>query len=210
MGLGKYFDFTVEEYRQHQFKMLSGALEALKRDGVYYNPSKLYGVYEGKIFKTKSKKIELYNQRYAEMGLDPLPVYRPVQGPPKGQFRLVVGRNAVITQSSSTNNSLLQQLQPSNRLWIHPRAAADLGIADGDLVLVKGPHGSGRLRAKVTDQIRPDTVYMHTGFGVLSKGLSNLQGKGAAIAAVLDDKFDLLSGNMAMHESFVSVSKEAA
>lgn len=209
MDLAKHFAFTVEDFRKAQLKGLSGALEALQKDGVYYNPSKLYGVYEGKIYKTKTHKIELYNQRYAEMGLDPMPVYQKNQQPGDKQFRLVVGRNAVITQSSSTSNSLLMQFQSDNSLWINPGPAEALGVEDGDWVKVKSPSGQQWIKARVTDMTRPDTVYMATGFGVLSKQLA-VHGNGACIAEVLVDDFDEISGNMAMHETFVTVSKEAA
>ena len=46
-------------------------------------------------------------QRYAEHGIDPMPVYRPPDPIPEDRFRIVVGRNAYITQSASTNNALL-------------------------------------------------------------------------------------------------------
>lgn len=210
LDLAEHFDFTVAEYRDAQLKDLEGAKEALERDGVYYNPSKLYGVYEGRIYKTKSHKIELFNQRYADMGLDPMPVYRKPRQPEAGRYRLVVGRNAVITQSSSTNNSLLVEFQPTNRLWLHPDAAREVGVVDGDVVRVESPEGTQKIRVFVTDKTRPDTVYMHTGFGVLSTGLSRIYGEGACIAELLEDNFDQISGNMAMHESFVTVEKEAA
>lgn len=209
LGLGEFFDFDIEQYREKQLEGLPKALQALQRDGVYYNPSKLYGVYEGKIYKTKSHKIEMYNQRYAEMGLDPMPVYQPPAIPKPDRFRMVVGRNAVITQSSSQDNSLLAQFQPSNSLWIHPKPAKDLGIADGEWIWVKSRAGRQRIKAKVTYETRPDTVYMATGFGVLSKGLSNIYGKGACIAEVIEDDFDRISGNMAMHETWVRLGKEA-
>jgi thiosulfate reductase/polysulfide reductase chain A len=209
LGLGEYFDTTVEEYRKAQLKDLPGAMEALKQDGVYYNPSKLYGVYEGRIFKTKSKKIELFNQRYADMGIDPMPVYQSPNTPPEGSFRMVVGRNAMITQTSSQNNSLLVEFVPNNDLWINPAAAEKLGIQNGDRVVVKSPAGKQAIRAQVTHKTRPDTVYMHSGFGVLSPGLSNIHGKGACIVELIEDNMDELTGNMAMHETFVTVQKEA-
>jgi thiosulfate reductase/polysulfide reductase chain A len=48
---------------------------------------------------------------------------------------------------------------------------------------------------------------MDSGFGVLSKGLSHVYGKGASIVDVLEDRNDKISGNMAMHETFVTVRK---
>ena len=207
LELGEYFNFSMEEYRKQQLRDLPDAREALKNDGVYYNPSKLYGVYEGKVFKTLSKKIELYNQRYADMGIDPLPVYRSPRTVPKGRFRLVVGRNAYITQGSSTNNILLYELVPENALWIHPEPAKELGINPGDKVKVSSKAGHGKLEVRITEEIRKDTVYMDSGFGVLSKGLSNIYGKGACIAALLEDYNDEISGNMAMHETMVTVRR---
>ena len=136
-----------------------------------------------------------------------MPIYHPPQEVPPNRFRMVVGRNAFITQSASTNNALLWQLQNENCLWIHPKPAATLGIDHGDRVEVSSPAGSGRLKARVTKETRPDTVYMDTGFGVVSKGLSNIYGKGACIAEVLEDHADRISGNMAMHETFVHVRK---
>ena len=210
LGMGKYFDFTIEQFREKQLAGLAGAKQALERDGVYYNPSKLYGVYEGKIYKTKSHKIELFNSRYAEMSLEPMPVYTPPKPGGFARMRMVVGRNAVITQSSSQNNALLAKFQPTNHLWIHPERAQELDIKDGDWVWVKSKAGKQRIKAKVTYETRPDTVYMATGFGVLSPGLANIYGKGACIAAVLNDDFDSITGNMAMHETWVRVGKEAA
>ncbi len=207
LQLGQFFDFTMEDYRRAQFKKLPQAEAALAREGVYNDLSPIHGVHRDKPFRTPSGKVELYCTRYREKGIDPLPVYHPPAPVPEGAFRLVVGRNAYITQSSSTNNSLLCQLQPQNRLWINPQPAAELGISDGDLVEVKSAAGSGRLRARVTGEIRTDTVYMETGFGVLSTWLKNIYGKGACIAELLEDASDRISGNMAMHETMVKVAK---
>jgi thiosulfate reductase/polysulfide reductase chain A len=207
LGMGQFFNFTLEEYRQEQLKDWPKAKKAFKEDGVYYIPGPYYGLHEGKVFKTLSKKIELYNPRYAEKGTDPMPVYKPPREVPEGRFRMVVGRNAYITQGSSTNNTLLAELVPENELWLHPLPARKLSITQGDWVEVASAAGKGRLRVRVTEDIRPDTVYMESGFGVLSKGLSQVKGKGACIVEVLEDFTDRISGNMAMHETFVMIRK---
>ncbi len=207
LKLGEFFDFTMDEYREVQLKKLPEAKAAMARDGVYNYPGKAYGLYDGKPLKTLSKKIELFNQRYVDAGIDPMPVYRPPRQVPEGSFRLVVGRNAYFTHGSTQNNALLHQLVPENRLWLAPGAARRLGIEQGDLVEVSSRVGKGRLRARITEEIREDTVYMLSGFGVLSKRLSNIYGRGACIAAVLEDHSDTISGNMAMHETMVTVRK---
>ncbi|MFC1876986.1 molybdopterin-dependent oxidoreductase [Thermodesulfobacteriota bacterium] len=205
LDLESSFDFTIDDFRKAQLEKLPEVTEAIKKDGVYNITGPSYGIHEGKPFKTRSKKIEIFNSRYVDNGVDPMPVYHPPQRVPRDHFRMVVGRNAFITQSASTNNSLLWELQNENSLWIHPKPAATLGIRNGDNVEIESPAGRGRLKARVTEETRPDTVYMDTGFGVISKGLTNIFGKGACIAEILEDYADKVSGNMAMHETFVSV-----
>jgi len=206
LDLGEYFDFTLGEFRKKQLQKLPAAAEALRKDGVYNINNKLYGVQEKKPFRTRSKKIELYSERYKKNGADPMPVYRSPRTVPEDRFRIVVGRNAYITQGSSTNNALLCQIFPENTVWIHPEPAEMLGIREGDEVEVASPVGKGRLKAHVTEETRKDTVYMASGFGVLSKALKNIYGKGACIADILEDYDDEITGNMAMHETMVTVS----
>ena len=207
LDLAEHFDFTIADFRKVQLEKIPEVARAIETDGVYNITGPSYGLHKGKPFRTRSKKIEIYNSRYKENGVDPMPVYTPPSTVPKNRFRIVVGRNAYITQSASTNNALLWELEPENTLWIHPRPAGKLGIRPGDRVEVKSSAGRGRLKARVTRDTRPDTVYMDTGFGVISKGLTNIFGKGACIAEVLEDHADMVSGNMAMHETFVSVKK---
>jgi thiosulfate reductase/polysulfide reductase chain A len=210
MELGEFFDFTIDEYREKQTREIPEALAVMDRDGVYYNPSKVYGIYEGRIYKTLSKKVELYNQRYEQMGLDPLPNYTPPAAPPENRFRMVIGRNAMITQSSTANNGLLHEFVPTNTLWLNPEAANRLGIGDGDLVEVTSPVGRQELKAEVTDRIRPDTVFMLSGYNTLSTMQHLSHGNGASINDLLDDDFDAITGNASMHTTFVSVTRKVA
>ena len=209
LDLAEHFDFTILDFRKAQLKDLPHVQQALEKEGVYNEVLATHGVREGKNFKTRSKKIELYVERYQENGIDPMPVYKPPVAVPEDHFRIVVGRNAYISQSSSTNNSLLYELEPENTLWIHPKPAGKRAIRQGDRVEVKSAVGSGILKARITRETRPDTVYMDTGYGVLSRGLANVFGKGACIAEILEDHADDVSGNMAMHETFVTVRKVA-
>ena len=210
MELGEYFDFTIDEYRQKQTRDIPEALGVMDRDGVYYNPSKVYGIYDGRIYKTLSQKIELYNQRYEQMGLDPLPRYTEPEQPPENRFRLIIGRNALVTQTSTANNSLLYELVPTNTLWLNSKAAQKLGVADGDTVRVTSSVGSQELKAEVTDNIRSDTVYMLSGFNTLSTMQRLSHGNGASINEILDDDYDAITGNASMHTTFVSVTRKVA
>lgn len=210
LELGEFFDFTIEEYREQQLAELPDAKMALERDGVYYNPSKVYGIYEGKIYKTLSQKIELFNQRYADMELDPMPVYTPPKEPPKEKFRMVVGRSAVYTHTSTQNNALLHELIPVNTLWMNPAAAERLGLSQGEVVRVQSPAGSGELPVEITPGIREDTVYTLSGFGALSKGLSLVHENGLSMSGILTSGYDEICGNATLHETFVTVTRKEA
>jgi len=207
LDLGEFFNFTVDDFRKAQLKKIPEVAKALKEDGVYNITGPSFGIHKGKPFKTRSKKIEFFNTRYKDKGIDPMPVYKPPLVIPENHFRIVVGRNAYVTQSASTNNSLLWELAKENTLWLHPKSANTLGIKNGETVRVSSSAGNVTIKTRVTKETRPDTVYMDTGFGVLSKGLTNIFGKGACIAEILEDKADKISGNMAMHETFVRISK---
>ncbi len=206
MDLGHHFDFTMEEYRRMQVEDLKGALEIMREDGVYFNPSKAYGIYAGDPLKTLSGIKELYNQRYERWGLDPMPVYKRPKMPGQEEFRLVVGRTAFFTQAR-TNNELLTEFMEENTLHLHPEPAASLGLQDGDLVEVQSKAGKQSLRLELDEGIEKQTVYMATGFGALSPQMSLVYQKGACIAEVLEDGYDEVTGNIVMHETFVSVRK---
>jgi len=210
LELGEHFDFTIPEFRDKQLAGLPKAEEVLDRDGVYYNPSKVYGIYEGKVYKTLSKKVELYNQRYEQMGIDPLPNYTPPTTVPKNQFRLIIGRDAMTTQASTANNALLNEFNPTNTLWLNTAKAKALGIADGDTVEVTSSVGTQELKAEVTDRIREDAVYMLTGYNTLSTMQHISHGNGAAINDLLEDDYDEVTGNASMHTTFVTVTRKVA
>ena len=69
------------------------------------------------------------------------------------------------------------------------------------------PVGRVRIQARVTDEIRPDCVFMLHGFGKKSPWLKLVHGVGAADAVLLEAAWDKVSGNAAMHETFVRVAK---
>lgn len=212
LGFPEAFDFDIPKYREMQLAAFPEAAEIMKRDGVFYPPNPPLGSTDGQPFKTPSQKIELYSSRYADLGLDALPVYAaPKQSPDAARkFRLVAGRSACVTQASSTNNALLSEFEPVNTLWLNEESARELGVKQGDLVQVESPVGKGELRALVTPKIRKDTVYMLSGFGTISGGLSHTTGVGASIVELMESRFDAICGNSAIHETFVSVKKKGA
>ena len=212
LGLAQYFDYTIEQWNEATVKELpvEMPLEYLKKHGVFTpKGGPVYGatLKPDHRFVTQSGKIELYSGRLKEAGHDPLPVYQAPPQPTSGKFRLLVGRKAFYTHANTTSNPWLFDFAPENRLWMNPVAAEGAGVADGDMVEVSSSVGAARLRAKVTQEIRPDCVFMLHGFGKRSAWLKRTYNRGGADAALLETAWDKVSGNAAMHETFVKVRK---
>ena len=137
---------------------------------------------DGLKFKTPSKKIELRSSLLEEAGFSSFPAYEPIQPPVAGQFRLITGRNAVHTHVSTQNNPYLNELMPENMLWINASRASQLGIKNGDLVMVSSQQGSGQIKAFVTEHIHPEAVFMVHGFGHEAKLASRAYNRGVSDA----------------------------
>ncbi len=200
------FDFTMEEYLEHQTTRNPAILESLKKTGVYYEWTEpKYGTTAGQRLKTPSGKLEIYSERYAERGLDPLPVYSRVEQVPKGKYRIIVGRHAFFTQGTTQNNPYLNDIMPENTLWLNTREADRLGLKNGSKVRVRSAVGEEVLRLEATEKIRPDCVYMAHGFGAMSQGLSKVYSRGGCDAALIEDGVEPISGNVSMHQTFVEI-----
>ena len=100
----------------------------------------------------------------------------------------------------------MHEFMKENDLWINPKPAGRLGIQNGSYVNVTSSVGSVKLKARVTEEIRPDCVFMLHGFGKKSKMQSLVYNVGASDAVILETAWDQVSGNAAFHETFVKIA----
>jgi thiosulfate reductase/polysulfide reductase chain A len=63
------------------------------------------------------------------------------------------------------------------------------------------------VKAWVTDRIRPDCVHLPHGWGQTSPALTQASGAGASDQDLIEARWDRISGNAALHETFVTVEK---
>jgi len=119
----------------------------------------------------------------------------------------VHGKEAMHTQSTTQSNPWLASISSENRLWIHADRAARQGIENGDWVTVTSPVGEVRVRARVTEGIHPEVVYLAHGYGhgVQSQRLS--YGKGANDNVLIADRVEPVGGGAALGETIVTVRK---
>ena len=208
LGTGKFFPYEdMDELVQWQLKGTGFKMEDFEKKGfVAYGKKQLFwDRKDGLKFKTPTGKIEFKSSLLEDAGFDSFPPYEPVASPPEGKFRLVVGRIALHTHVSTQNNPYLNDLCSENLLWITDNKAAELGIGDGDMVKIASKVGDGEIKAKVTDLIHPETVFMLHGFGHEAKAARRSYSKGVADSHLQESHIDKVGGSPALHDTFVSV-----
>lgn len=211
MGKGDCFPFnSIEDIWQYQLQdtgLSVGDFDAkgfvkLSSQAIWYDRDKLK-------FGTESGKIELVNAKWEAMGVPSLPPYIAPEAPPAGSFRLLFGRNGYQAHGQHHNNPILCDLLDVNKLWINTAAAKQLGIKDGDQVVVKSGDEQGQIAAYVTDLIHPEAVFMLHGFGTDVPAKKRSFGKGLADQLFMQGKlkeWDKAGGGLNLAESFVIVT----
>ena len=209
LGVGQYLPFeTIEDIWNLQLKDLAVTIQDFSGKGFVALCDKpiLWNRENGLKFKTGSGKVELVSPLLEKAGFPSFPCYEPVPAPPEGHFRLSVGRCAVHTHVSTQNNLYLNELVPENELWIHPEAAERQGIEDGDPVEISSPVGTSKIRAKVTEFIHPEMVFMLHGFGKTVPAQTRCYLKGASDALLQENLSDKVGGSPAYDETLVQVT----
>ncbi|MGF1659491.1 MAG: molybdopterin-dependent oxidoreductase [Rubrimonas sp.] len=216
MGLGEYYPFEdFSEVIDWQLQQVGSSLEEMKRIGVkrFERQTPKYAAAGERSFGTPSGKIELSSSLLAQFGHDPLPKYVKHAQPPEGFFWLNYGRTAQHTFGRSINNPLLFELMPENAVWVNPIVAREKGLKSGDYVLLRNPDGivSNRVRVRVTERIRPDSVYIVHGFGHNAKGLTLAHQRGADDSMLQTNvPIDPIMGATAMRLNYVTIIAEEA
>jgi len=217
LGLEKYFPAkSFEDYLDYRLKSIGTSLEEMKKLGVkkLENTHDLYYLNgEDYEFSTPTGKIELYSTTLEEAGFDPIPKYTHHEEPPEGFYRLLYGRAPMHSFGRTINNPNLHDLKKENEVWINAKVAKEWGIKDGEYIRLENQDGvvSERIKAKVTQRIRHDSVYMVHGFGRHQKKLTRAYMKGANDQKLITRvKLDPIMGGTGMRVNFVTFRKEVA
>jgi len=217
LGLGEYVPYdNIEELLDFQLKGIGSSLEEMKKVGVKLldRESRLYFDENEEVeFFTPSGKIELYSPQLANFKFDPLPVFTQHEEPPEGFYRLLYGRAPMHTFGRTTNNPLLVDLKEENEVWINKKVAREWGIKHNEYILLENQDGivSDKIKAKVTERIRHDSVYMVHGFGHSQKLMKASYQKGANDNALISRvNIDPIMGGTGMRVNFVTFRKEVA
>lgn len=217
LGVGDQFAFeTFDEYLSTRLEGTGVTLDELKKKGVHFvqpqSPPYL-GAEEDYHWHTPSGKVELFSKQLADKGFAPLPVHVDQPAPPQGAFRLLYGRSPLHSFGRTQNNPILHDIDPTNAVWMHPTAAAALGLKDHAPVMVVNDSGdeTGPAALLLTERIAPECIYMVHGFGHRAPGLARANRRGASDSDLIRRyALDPIGGTTGMRTEFVRVRPAAA
>jgi len=174
----EYFQFKdLIEYYDIELSGLDLSVEKLKESGGHWAPGTMgFRKYQERGgFDTPSQKVHLYWEDLEEAPWDQaLPrVTPPAEYEANAKdfpFHLVSYRTIFHAGSGqwTFNNPQLRDKESgfrSNPLLMNPAAADNLGISEGDNVIVQSPSGDVEVAVALTERIRPDCVGLAHGFG---------------------------------------------
>lgn len=184
LGIEEYFDKTEEEYAFESIKKGIPATEGITLEKIKDGPFRFNlpdVMFADKKFPTSSGKIELYSERKANLGFDPMPIYlEPEEGPAKTPelfkrypLHFISYHSKFSMHSMDYKNPLIREIHPEPTLEIHPRDAEKRGIKSGDLAIVHNDRGSVRIKGKVSKRVKEGVVAMEQGWGP-EKGCANM------------------------------------
>ena len=211
LGLADYFDWKDPmEVVRWRIESAGRNFDELRLNGVIAGEHVPVCEEEGLAlsFDTPSTKIELVSSNLAAAGFDPLPNYTPHAQPPDGMYRLLFGRAPTHTFGRMANNRLAGSVFPENEVWINSVVAKSLEVKNGDRVILENQDGvrSEPVKAKVTERIRGDCVYLVHGWGHTANGMKFARGRGASDSDLVTKyETDPIMGGTGMNVNFVRV-----
>lgn len=218
LDLAEHFPWAdAVEYLQERVDLAGLDGGRLSREGVIEAEAGPLYFEEGALpeFYTDSGKIELYSNRLAAHGFDPMPTWHDgeVEDPPPGYYRLLFGRAPMHTFGRTTNNRLLSSVHDENGVWVNAAVARSWGLRDGDRIHLKNQDGvtsTFTAPVKVTERIRPDCVYGVHGYGRKAKKLRAAYGRGIDDAELITRvAVDPIMGGTGMNVNFVTFVRPA-
>ena len=181
MGFGQYFNQTPEAYLKQMLRMgqpdvdptVKGLTwEQLTTDTVHLNTDPMpYVPFFNQQYPTKSGKIEFYVEMLVPFDQELCDHKEPVEASPTNplfkKYPLVFlsTHTRFRTHSQFVNLPWLKELNNGGDgfLEINPRDAAPRGIADGAVVRIFNDRGEMKVRARLTESMKPGVVNCYQG-----------------------------------------------
>jgi len=169
MGFGRYFQKTEEQVIEELLDSDHPTMEGASLERLKEGPLMARKVQRTGRLRTPTGKIEFYVERLKGFGQE-LPVYiEPVESvrterAGKYPLSLITSHASNRIHSTLTRLETLRSLEPEPRLEINAKDAEARDIEDGNVVRVFNDRGQVRLKAKVSQRIKPGVVDIPQGW----------------------------------------------
>lgn len=224
MKMDDLYPFTVEEESAAMLRPLGITVAKMKELGCVQLPEAIQPgipVKEGKpACGTVTGKVEFSIGAFKLHGRQGVPTWIPPLVSPKGdnEFRLIHGKQPWHSHSVTSNNPYLMAISKSyngNWVWINKSRAERLGIKHGDTVVLETKlesKGQSRtvtksIKAKVTEMLHPDCVWLPSGYGNFSPKASTGYQQGVNYNDFAPARVEPLSGGCMVQEVIVTVRR---
>jgi thiosulfate reductase/polysulfide reductase chain A len=210
-GVGKYFDFTVEELADAQLRTVGLTLDGLRTAGTQSFPEKAFVAGTTPKFNTSDGKIHFTSDACAKAGYPAAPEWTaPVAEGASDELRLIGGKQAIHCHNQSVDVAALMNITKDyglERVWISSEDAAARGISDGDTVRVSNAQSDGKVKAHVTERLTPGCVWMPSHYGCAVPEQKNAYNVGLRQMDFVPFRVEPGYGGACTQEAFVKVEK---
>jgi len=212
LGVGKYFNFDLDEANHLRLQPLKVTLEELKKKGVLFVGEEWKEGFDK--LETPSGKLEIYSKTLEKLGFPSIPRWEePLVSPDSKDphsFRLLHGKQAIHTHAMTANQPYLMAISRRYdliRLWMNKERGKRLALEDGDWVQVKSIVGEGKIRVRLTEGLHPSCVWLPSGYGIFSRYLKVAFDMGLSYNDFLPTLFDPTVGHAMSSEVIVQIRK---
>jgi anaerobic selenocysteine-containing dehydrogenase len=171
---GQFWDGMIENSFDERLSPLGISVEDLKEhpSGIAVPVSVEERKYETKGFSTPSKKVEIYSETFEKFGYSAWPVYEEPQESPLSQpevlreYPLVLAsrRSPLYVHSAYRWVPWLREQEPEATVLMNPKTAEDLGISEGEDIILESKRGSCSLKAAIHPAVHPKVVHVVHGW----------------------------------------------
>ncbi len=220
-------DYVTQEISTFSALKKQGGFKILKRQGLLTSPQK-GDLHRGtKASPRRKQKVKIYSEALRQKGLPPLPDFHPlpwVTEKTKHEFILTTFKSNLSSKGTS-NSKWAREIRHENRLWMNREIARELGIQNGDRVLVTSSVGTLITRVLTTSRIHPQSLAIAEGFGHTATGKIakaerfpspdqdtrlvwwDKEGPGVNPNEIIERKTDPIGGGLGLKDTLVRIKK---
>ncbi|MBM3483629.1 MAG: molybdopterin oxidoreductase [Alphaproteobacteria bacterium] len=211
LGLGdRFWHGDIDASYRAMLAPIGVTLEQLRAEprGIRVPLETKHRKYESTGFQTPSGLIEVFAERLAERGYDPLPAHKAPALSPEAvpdiasrfPLRLSCAKTPTFCHSQHRNLPSLRAKEPDPTIDMHPETASTRGLKEGDWARITTPSGQASARVSLRRELEPGVVIGRHGWW---RGLT--AGDGNYNGLISHAAIDPISGAPGMRSSLCQV-----